>query len=242
MQRLSSSQQQSDEPRVEPGQQMTRVLHNVRMFKRLKTKVERYGVETLEETFRRWQTIRMPNLPLRVRDYDPGWARLFEREKKRLAKALGTLASDIQHFGSTSVPGMPSKNIIDLFVVVQDPSAGQVEEILVTLGYEPYGNSPLDPDTSWFWRAEEQRCAFATHVCDGQRAWLRTAINLRDYLRVHPEERVRYAELKHRLAAEKNQDFLRYSLGKIALCNELNEMADAWRATAGTVGSHEPSP
>ena len=61
-----------------------------------------------------------------VSDYDPKWPTLFEQERTRIKNALGSFASTIEHMGSTAVPGLPSKPIIDLLVGV--PSLQEAKE------------------------------------------------------------------------------------------------------------------
>ena len=207
---------------------LDRLMHTMKAVKRLRGRFESWGVETVEEHFRRLRSLRLPGLPLVVREHDPEWADLFAREKERLLEELGDSALDIQHFGSTSIPPLPSKDIIDFYVAVEGRMVTPAqEEAFAKLGYENYGNSPVDPLAVWFWRITE-RCAYAVHVCERGRPWMSTVVNFRDYLRVHPEERERYAEAKQRLAAEEGQDFLGYSVGKLALIGEVNEKAEAW--------------
>jgi GrpB-like predicted nucleotidyltransferase (UPF0157 family) len=60
--------------------------------------------------------------PIHLAEYDPAWPALFEREKERIHTVLGNRALQIEHVGSTSVPGLPAKPIIDICLVVADPS------------------------------------------------------------------------------------------------------------------------
>jgi GrpB-like predicted nucleotidyltransferase (UPF0157 family) len=221
---------------------LNRVLRTARRIKHLRARIERYGVETVEETFRRWQAVRIPELPLVMREHDPAWAELFAEESRRVRERLGPAVLDVQHFGSTSIPPLPSKDIVDLYVVIEGlPDAPERVSALAELGYELYGNSPVDPETVWYWRTSGRTSghtsgrtsadrAFVAHLSPPGRAWLSTVVNFRDFMRTHPEERRRYEEGKRQLAAESDQDFLGYSVGKMALFAELNEKADAWHA------------
>lgn len=211
------------------GERFDRLMQTVRAVKRLRAKVERWGAESVEEHFRRLRALRLPDLPLTVREHDPAWAEIFAREKNRLLEALESVV-DIQHFGSTSIPPLPSKDIVDFLVAVEGPVlTPERVQAFARLGYESYGNSPVDPEAVWFWNIGGN-CAFAAHVCEHGRPWMTTVVNFRDFLRSHPMERSRYAEAKLRLAAEKDQDFLGYSVGKLALISEVNEKAEAWVA------------
>lgn len=212
------------------------VLASVRALRRIPAEVraKHERVETLEQKFARWQKVRVPPVPLSQRPYDPAWAEWFAAERERLAAALGCPAERIVHHGSSSVPGLGSKNVIDMAAALDPPVDSQaVQARLAGLGYEPWGNSPVDPETSWHWRVEDDR-AFAVHVCAVGRPWLSDVVDQRDFLRAHPEERERYAELKRRLAEEDDRSFLEYTINKMTLWIEMTERARAWRAaTAG---------
>ena len=67
------------------------------------------------------------------------------------------------------------------------------------------------------------------HVCDRRRPWLDEQMDLRDYLRAHPEERDRYADLKKRLAEEIDQSFLQYTISKMSMSIEMIDRAREWR-------------
>lgn len=207
------------------GDRIDRLMETMKAVKQLRRRFDRWGSETVEEHFRRLRGIRLPDLKLSVREHDPEWATLFAAEKERLLPALGVEPDDVQHFGSTSIPPLPSKDMIDFYVAMDDPPV----ETFAALGYELYGNSPVDPQAVWFWKTEG-RCVYVAHVCERGRPWMSTVTRFRDYLRAHPGERQRYAEAKQRLAAEQGQDFLGYSVGKLSLIGEVNEKAEAWIA------------
>jgi GrpB-like predicted nucleotidyltransferase (UPF0157 family) len=211
------------------------VLASVRALRRIPAEVraKHERVETLERKFARWQKVRVPAVPLSQRPYDPAWAEWFAAERERLAAALGCPADRILHHGSSAVPGLSSKNVIDMAAALDPPvDPAAVEEHLAGLGYEPWGNSPVDPEAIWLWRLEDDR-AFAVHVSAAGRPWLSDVVDQRDFLRAHPEERERYAELKRRLAGEGERSFLEYTIRKMTLWIEMTERARAWRAGGG---------
>ncbi len=186
-------------------------------------------VETLERKFARWQRMRVPELSLEQRPADPLWPVWFAAERARIVEALGPRALRIEHFGSTSVPGLSSKNIVDVAVGLDAPPGPEVAAALAGIGYENYDNSPIDPETLWFWKLESDR-AFVLHVCDHRRPWIDEQADMREYLGAHPEERDRYAELKRRLAEEKDKGLLHYSLRKLAITVDMVDRAQTWRA------------
>jgi len=121
-------------------------------------------VEKLERKLARWQRMRTPELSLEQRPPNPLWPVWFAAARERIAEALGARARRIEHFGSTSVPGLSSKNILDVAIGLDVPSGAGVEEALARLGYESYGNSPVDPQTVWLWKLEADR-AIVLHIC-----------------------------------------------------------------------------
>jgi GrpB-like predicted nucleotidyltransferase (UPF0157 family) len=75
-------------------------------------------------------------MPQQIVEYDPQWPKEFEFEAQRLSRALGTLVARIEHIGSTAVPGLPAKPIIDIQIVVQSETASQqCQPILLERGY-----------------------------------------------------------------------------------------------------------
>lgn len=217
---------------------MRDVLESVKVLKKIPPgiRARHERVETLERKFARWQKVRVPDLPLSQRPYNDAWPAWFAAERERIAGAFGPRAVRIEHFGSTAVPGLSSKNIVDIAVALDGPPDAAAEAVLGRLGYEGYGNGPIDPETPWLWRIEADR-AFAVHLCDRGRPWLEEQMDLRDYLRLHPQERDRYAGLKRRLAEEIGHSFLQYTIGKMALSIEMIDKAREWRS-----GGREPRP
>ncbi len=170
------------------GARMREALESVRILKQIPPEVRarHERVETLERKIARWQRARIPELPLEQRPPDPAWASWFAEERERIAGALGPAARMIEHFGSTAVPGLSSKNIIDIAAGLDGPP-GRAELLasLAAIGYADYGNSPVDPETLWLWKVEADR-AFVIHLADRGRPWLDEQMDLRDYLRAHP--------------------------------------------------------
>ncbi len=228
----------SGDPQPRAGQ-LSRGLEYVRLLREMRAKIPLYGEESPDALFQRWQRLRSPHLSLAPQPYDPDWPRWFAEEKQRLASALDERRPAIEHFGSTSIPGLVSKGVVDLAVAVTDPDG--LEERLTALGYVAYGNSPVDTQTTWFWRTASPTRVFVAHLCRQGRPWIQRAIDFRDFLRAHPAERERYADLKRKLAADAAGDPLRFSLGKIEIFHEIFNRAASWReAAAGNAAEKEP--
>jgi GrpB-like predicted nucleotidyltransferase (UPF0157 family) len=211
---------------------MQEVRRIARAIRDLKESVTNEMREPIERKLRRWQQLRMPDLApavQAVRPYDPTWPDLFAGERERLRATLGEEVRAVEHIGSTSIPGMAGKGILDLLVAVREIPAATA--LLAAAGYEDYGVSPCDHEALWLWSTSPASHAFIVHLCAADSPWIQTALNFRDYMRAHPEECMSYEELKHRLRAEQ-RNLLEYSIVKLKLFYELSERADAWAGGA----------
>jgi GrpB-like predicted nucleotidyltransferase (UPF0157 family) len=138
---------------------------------------------------------------IEVVDYDPDWPVRFGRIRDRIAPVLGLLAVSIEHVGSTSVPGLAVKPVIDIDVVVADASAIPAAiGALDTLGYEHLGDLGVK-DREAFRRPPGSE-KHNLYVCLAGGEGLRNHLALRDHLRAHPDAVEAYAALKRRLAVE----------------------------------------
>ena len=138
---------------------------------------------------------------LEIASYDPRWVSEFEAERKRLLETLGGIARRIDHNGSTSVPGLDAKPIIDIQVSVERlQPLGIYAEPLATLGYlhVPHADDAFCP---FFHRPQEWPHTHHVHVVEFGGAEERRTLAFRDYLREHPDAAKKYASLKRQLAA-----------------------------------------
>ena len=138
--------------------------------------------------------------PARLVDYDPGWPAAFESERAHVAEALGDLALEIQHMGSTAVPGLAAKPVLDLLAGLR--TLGLPPERIAAverLGYEYKGEYGL-PGRLFFRKGGGRRTHHLHAVKHGSELW-RRHLAFRDYLRAHPDEAERYAAEKRRAAA-----------------------------------------
>lgn len=192
--------------------------------------------EPIARKVRRWQRLRTPQLPdwaQELRPHDPAWDARFAREAGRIREALGSVVEDVQHIGSSSISHLPSKPMLDLAVAVREnPASPGLVEAFASAGYGHYGNSPCDHEADWYWKTDSD-CVVVVHLCHAENPWRSTAVNFRDYLRVHPEECELYERRKRELKAGEAGSLLEYSLGKLALFYEISARADDWRAANG---------
>lgn len=167
---------------------------------------------------------------IRVVPYDPGWPAVFEREAARLRRALGPEVG-IEHVGSTSVPGLAAKPIIDILVLVGSLADRWFEGRLQACGYlhQP-GPAGVADDFPFFGKPHGRPRQFHVHVCARHSAIGLGDLAVRDYLRSHPDEAAAYGALKASLAARSPGDRLAYMAGKDAYVRHLKERAVAWTA------------
>jgi GrpB-like predicted nucleotidyltransferase (UPF0157 family) len=152
-----------------------------------------------------------------VVDYDPAWPARFEAECAAVKRALGDLAVAIEHIGSTAVPGLPAKPIIDLLVGVRDLSEARVRAVapLQALGYAhlPEYESWL-PAELFFRKGMPGPWTHHAHLMETSNPRWADFLLFRDHLRAHPEDVAAYAAEKRRLAARFGDDIAGYRTGK----------------------------
>lgn len=141
------------------------------------------------------------NQPLQVLSYDPQWVVEFEAERDRIARVLGDLAIRIEHNGSTAVPQLAAKPVIDIQISVTylQPLSSYAEP-LATLGYFHVSHAD-DTVCPFFHRPGKWPHTHHVHVVEAGGLEEQRTLSFRDYLREHSDVAREYGELKHRLAA-----------------------------------------
>ena len=154
---------------------------------------------------------------IEISEYDPAWPAEYEAERGRIRAALDAdLLMEIQHIGSTAIPGMAAKPIIDILLMVHEGAErGRVIQGLQKLGYVYWAENP-EPGRMFFVKGMPPfgtRRTHHVHVFDDG-AERRHRIAFRDYLRLHADAAQEYAELKRQLAERFVNDRDAYTLGK----------------------------
>lgn len=135
--------------------------------------------------------------PVRLEDYDRAWPDRFTSEEARLRKVLGRLALGLEHIGSTAVPGLVAKPIIDIMVGVAGQNDAEATSIaLQRVGYE---HVACFPGRQYLRRREVE--SFNAHVVVFSDELWRENLAFRDYLRAHPDAARSYAQAKREAAA-----------------------------------------
>ncbi len=162
--------------------------------------------------------------------YDCAWPSLFEGEAASIREAMGSLALRIEHVGSTAVPGLSAKPVIDIQVSVATLEAlGIYSEPLARLGYSRISLGPFDLVYPFFQKPAERPSTHHIHLCVLGAEQERRHLAFRDYLRSHPAVAAEYVELKRSLAAAHDGASLesreRYSLSKTQFVTSVLERA-----------------
>lgn len=150
-------------------------------------------------------------------EYDARWPRLFEEQRDRLESVLrDSLVRPIEHIGSTAVPGLPSKAIIDMAAVVADyDKVPAAFDALAALGWitAPEAGEAEARKWSLCFPSIERR-SHHLHIVEENSAGWQTWLAFRDHLRTTPADRDEYARIKRELAAADDEDRPAYRAGK----------------------------
>ena len=171
---------------------------------------------------------------IRLEDWSPGWAQAFLAKASAIRLALGDCANRIDHIGSTSVPHLAAKPILDIQVSVADfDPFGPIEKAMATAGYRWRSDNP-DLARRYF---REQPGHERTHIhIRRSGSWHEQwALLFRDYMRTHPEEQMVYEELKRCLARRHGGDRKAYTAGKDDYFWRVIRQADRWASETGWV-------
>lgn len=151
---------------------------------------------------------------VRLVPYDPSWPARFEEEREALEGAIGPwILGGVHHVGSTAVPGLDAKPVIDILVGVHDLESSRTcfeRLVLLGYGYAPYRTGEMH----WFCKPSPTERTHHLHLVPVGSARFRDELAFRDHLRSHPADAAAYAELKHRLAAELGHDREAYTEAK----------------------------
>lgn len=152
------------------------------------------------------------NDPIVIETHNPNWAVEFERERNALAAAAKGISSGIEHVGSTSVPGLAARPVVDIAVLIPAIAASQrLEKPLASLGYRP--DARRSSSGRLFVR-QGSGAAFRLHVLPSGSGHWQSMLAFREWLRGNPDGAAGYERLKRQLAAEFGNDLLGYAEAK----------------------------
>lgn len=161
------------------------------------------------------------------------WVEDFAQESARISDALGGVLASIHHIGSTAIPGIRAKPIIDMLAVGDDlTELDAVADRMEALGYEVMGEFGISGRRYFRKDNEHGVRTHQVHAFQSGSSQIERHLAFRDYLRVHPERASEYDALKARLAAQFPEDISRYTDGKDDFINDIDARAAAWRSAA----------
>lgn len=165
---------------------------------------------------------------VRIVDYDAAWPALADAELRRIKESVGGSAVRLEHVGSTAVPGLAAKPILDLLLCVDamEPRERYVEP-LERLGYL-FAPAPESPGRHFFAKPPRRPRTHHLHVVEAGSEHEFRHVALRDLLRADADEAARYAALKRRVVARNPRDRLAYIEGKDGYVTALEERAVMW--------------
>lgn len=169
--------------------------------------------------------------PFVLKPNDPEWARTAERETMRLRQALGTNLVSVEHFGSTSVPGLAAKPVIDLMPLVADLRALDRDRARIeALGYQWFGEFGIARRRFCTLTGADGARLIHLHAYQVGDAEIGRHLAFRDYLRAHTEVARDYEREKRRAAVLHPDDSLAYNEEKDAWIVTHEALAVAWVA------------
>ena len=164
---------------------------------------------------------------IEVHHYQANWKDQFYKEAELLKNILDDEIIKIHHIGSTSVPGLAAKPIIDIIIEVKNIYAiDNYNKYMHQIGYEAFGENGLT-GRRYFQKGGDTR-SHHVHVYQTGNSEILRHIALRDYLIAHPEEAQAYGKLKLTLARQCNHDVESYISGKHDFVQLLEEKALKW--------------
>lgn len=196
--------------------------------------VMKQRTETLEEKIRRVVAENVAVVP-----YDPRWPEMFEKERDHLLTCLpDDLVRRIEHFGSTAVPGLSAKPVVDILVEVTslEETQKRITPVLEAQGYDyfwrPSFGDSTPPFYAWFIKRDENgnRTHHIHMVEANSELWDR--LLFRDYLMDHPNVARDYGELKTKLSQRHDEDRVAYTEAKTDFIRAATERAKQYYGNA----------
>jgi GrpB-like predicted nucleotidyltransferase (UPF0157 family) len=173
------------------------------------------------------------NDPVAIVAYDPLWPSRFEVWRDRLARAIGVPALRIEHIGSTAVPGLAAKPVVDIQVSV--PDVADEDSYVPAIESVGFGLRYRNEGLGWrYFRPPPGLPREAqVHVCSAGSESERLHLLFRDYLRAHPAEADAYAAAKRVAAARHPADRIAYTDAKGVFIHPALRRAEAWAGETG---------
>jgi len=163
--------------------------------------------------------------PVQIVPYDPSWPVAFEQERALLERAIGpSITGGIHHVGSTAVPGLAAKPVIDILVGIKDLASARAH--IEPLAALEYFYAPYRADVMlWFCKPSPAARTHHLHLVPTGSERFRDELAFRDHLRQHPKSAEAYARLKQELAARFRDDREAYTEAKADFVRQVSRQA-----------------
>jgi GrpB-like predicted nucleotidyltransferase (UPF0157 family) len=166
---------------------------------------------------------------IEVKPYNPAWPKSYRHEARQIVSVLAGEIMLIHHIGSTAIPGIKAKPVIDCLSEVHGiDKIDAFNSVMMTLGYDPRGESGI-PGRRYFVKRIHETHMYHLHVFQVGHPEIDRHLDFRDYLRAHPSEALSYSQLKADLAEKYRYDSVAYTEGKSAFIREIDRKATVWR-------------
>ena len=169
--------------------------------------------------------------PIEIVEYDAAWPARFEAMRARLAGALGPTALRIDHVGSTAVPGLAAKPVIDIQISV--PDVADSAAFTDAIEAQGFASRMVEPGHHYFRPPPGLPRDYQVHVCTIGSDWEWRHLLFRDYLRADAETRAAYEALKRDLATRLTHDRIGYNDAKGPFIEAAVERAQEWAKRTG---------
>lgn len=166
------------------------------------------------------------NTAVELVPYDPDWPAAFQRISDKLERLLTPYVVDIEHIGSTSIPGLAAKPLIDIDIILRSSDdVPPATQLLLDQDYELRGNR-YDDDV-WAFMLRDGKPPERIYLCLPNNQTHQRRVIFRDHLRSHPDDMAEYARLKLELAEKHRHDGDRYTAAKRHFVDAIIEKASA---------------
>jgi GrpB-like predicted nucleotidyltransferase (UPF0157 family) len=162
-----------------------------------------------------------------IKPYSKNWPRRFRAQEKLLKKILGKNIVEIHHVGSTAIPGMDAKPVVDVLIVAKNLKAiDKTEGKFKALGYGLLANY-VTPNSRLLYKFRGKEKLYNIHLLPQSNPESKRLLHVKNYLIANPRVARQYAQLKKKLY-KKTKDYASYRKGKDRFCRALSDTASRW--------------
>ena len=163
-----------------------------------------------------------------VVSYNPNWKEMYKEESEKIKNILNDIIIDIHHIGSTAIPGIKAKPVIDILVEVKDiEGVDQYNHKMKELGYEAMGEYGI-PKRRFFRKGENNR-THHIHIFQVGNEEIERHINFKEYLIAYPRKAREYSKLKEKLANKYTYDVKNYTNSKSDFIKKIDRKIKLWK-------------